>query len=1168
MRNLLLFLSLFMSLSQMAWANSPDALYQQSSSFYAYAYGNDPTCPNFNNGSADVIVFGAVAPISYLWSNGATTDSLRNLSQGTYTVTITDGTGSSVRETVTLSNTSGIYPSIEINRQPGCPSFNNGEMGIYAVYGGVAPYTYRWSNGATTTSINNLTEGNYSITVTDANGCTGTSDFTLLNGSGYVSVTPIDFPSCPNFNNGILEVDYAYNLTPPFTYLWNTGATTQRISNLTQGSYEVTVTDINGCKAEQVGFLYDTNIYTYIAINQAPTCPSYNNGSIVAYIYGGVAPFTYLWNNGATTETLSNLTEGDYSVTITDANGCTTQSTQYLVNSTPLVYVQTLKEPTCPNFNDGVIEFAAFYGGIAPYTFLWSNGATTSSISNLTQGNYTLTATDANGCQAVQSTQLFNASLFVYAGATHQPTCPTFNNGSATVFQVANGVAPFTYLWSNGSTTATINDLTEGFYGVTVSDANGCQGVAAAHLVKSNPFYANLVINQNVSCGTGTNSGEVEVESIYGGIAPYTYLWNNGATTSLIGGLGTGTYTVTITDGTGCAAEFSIPLINQGLHLFANATQEPTCPNFNNGVAEVISIFGGVAPYTYLWSNGATTSTITNLTNGVYTVTVTDSGGCTGEGITYLFGSTPFVFTTPVQMPTCPNFNNGEAEVLFAFNAVPPFSYQWSNGATTASATNLTAGVHFVTFTDASGCSVIDSVMLFDSGLMPIIGGTDPTCPNNNDGSIELLYTLGGTAPYTYLWSNGATTTSLNNLPLGNYFVTVTDATGCTGEGGIGLFNTSIWSFTYPIQQPNCANSNDGSAGVFALGHAPFTYLWSTGATTDTIGGVAPGTYFVTVTDFKGCAIVDSIILYPLMNGGTATFNFVVQGNTAHFHSSSSYAMYMTWNFGDGHTMNNLNHTPSHTYTQAGTYTVTLTCQDSCGNTTSRTATVDIGNFVSLDAKVFLQANYNPTIGFMDDFIRSSDLIPLNEPYSATYNHISNSNETVTKAVLDNTTFPAVVDWIFVELRDATNPSNLIATRAGLLLQNGKIVDTDAISALRFSNVQPNDYYVAVRHRNHLGFRTASSIPFAQTITNLDFTTSAIALNGTIPMATNNGIRMMISGDANSDGSIDAFDTIMWENQNGTFDNYDRADYNLDGSVDAFDSVLWELNNGKFEELD
>lgn len=423
-------------MSQFNWAST------QTAQFYAYVYGTNPTCPNFNNGKADLIVFGTVAPVTYLWSNGATTDSLRNLTQGAYNVTITDAMGFSLVETVTLSNISGIYPLIEIVRQP----------------------------------------------------------------------------SCPNFVNGAVRVNS---------------------------------------------------------------------------VFGGTAPFSYLWSNGATTKAISSLSEGDYNVTITDANGCSTQLTQSLIKYYPYVYIQTTQPPTCPTFNNGIVEFVAYPGAVPPFTFLWNNGATTSSINNVSQGNYTLSVTDANGCLSSQTTFVTNSAVDIYAYPAQNLTCPSYNNGIISVLHVLNGVPPYSYLWSNGATTNTIDNLTEGNYQLTVTDANGCTGVSSVFLQKSISFYAYLDINQNVSCANGANNGEVEVEvkGIFGGNAPYTYLWNNGFTTSIISNLSVGTYTVTITDANGCKADFSISLINQGLYPSTTVTQQPTCPNFDNGTAEVLGVW-------------------------------------------------------------------------------------------------------------------------------------------------------------------------------------------------------------------------------------------------------------------------------------------------------------------------------------------------------------------------------------------------------------------------------------------------------------------------------------------------------------------------------------------------------------------------------------------------
>lgn len=228
------------------------------------------------------------------------------------------------------------------------------------------------------------------------------------------------------------------------------------------------------------------------------------------------------------------------------------------------------------------------------------------------------------------------------------------------------------------------------------------------------------------------------------------------------------------------------------------------------------------------------------------------------------------------------------------------------------------------------------------------------------------------------------------------------------------------------------------------------------------------------------------------------------------------------------------------------------------------------GQGISLAAKAILEGAFDNTTGKMSNYYGSSNLLPTAQPYS-NFTHLGSGGETTASTILTaNAGDNSIVDWIFLELRDKNNASNRLYTRVGLLQKDGDIVDMDGVSPITFSSATADNYYIAVRHRNHLGFRTANTVALSNVPMVLNFTNNTIALNGSTPttlVATNT--YAMVSGDANKDGSIDAFDTIDWEAQNGLFDNYLlNADYNLDGSVDAFDSILWELNNGKFEELD
>jgi hypothetical protein len=253
------------------------------------------------------------------------------------------------------------------------------------------------------------------------------------------------------------------------------------------------------------------------------------------------------------------------------------------------------------------------------------------------------------------------------------------------------------------------------------------------------------------------------------------------------------------------------------------------------------------------------------------------------------------------------------------------------------------------------------------------------------------------------------------------------------------------------------------------------------------------------------------------------------------------------------------------------TYAVTSTN----GSTSIDEVTVFYECNAVVKAKVFLN-NINPNTLLMDNYVATLANFPLSDPYAngafnGSFTHVNNSTiASINQNILAVTGNDAIVDWVFLELRTGISGSTSVAyTKAALLQADGDIVDMDGVSPVKFVGATPGNYYVTIRHRNSLGFRTNSTIALSGTATNLDFTSSS-ALYGATPLyQVSSNLFVMNAGDSNADGSIDAFDTILWEQQNGLFDDYSKnADYNLDGSVDAFDTIIWELNNGKFQELD
>jgi hypothetical protein len=228
------------------------------------------------------------------------------------------------------------------------------------------------------------------------------------------------------------------------------------------------------------------------------------------------------------------------------------------------------------------------------------------------------------------------------------------------------------------------------------------------------------------------------------------------------------------------------------------------------------------------------------------------------------------------------------------------------------------------------------------------------------------------------------------------------------------------------------------------------------------------------------------------------------------------------------------------------------------------------GQGVRLAAKTLLQGAYNTTTGAMDNYFAINNLLPTAQPYS-NFTHLGSGGETTTSAILTaNNGNNSIVDWIFLELRNKNNAATRLYTRVGLLQKDGDIVDMDGTSPISFSGAAADNYYIAIRHRNHLGFRTLNAIALSNTPLSINFTNNSVALNGSTPnilVATN--VYAMVAADANKDGSIDGLDSAIWENENGNFDVYlNNSDYNHDGSVDALDSAIWEFQNGKYEEVD
>ncbi|MFM7015393.1 MAG: beta strand repeat-containing protein, partial [Bacteroidota bacterium] len=889
-----------------------------------------------NTGAATALASNGTANYTYQWNTGATTSTINNLTVGTYTVTATDANGCTATTTTNITQPTLLSVTIPSTTNVLCNGGNTGAATASST-NGTSGYTYLWNTGATTSTISNLTAGTFTVTTTDANGCTATTTTTIT----QPILLSVAIPStsnvlCNGGNTGSATAS-ASNGASGYSYQWNTGATTSTINNLMAGTYTVTVTDANGCVATISTILTQPAAIVLLGNSTSTLCGQLN-GSANIIANGGVGAFSYLWSNGGTTTSINNVASGGYVVTVTDANGCS-EATTINVGSIggPTVAITSSTNVSCYGGTNGSAQVLVS-AGTGPFTYAWlPSGGNNANATNLPAGNYSVNVTDINGCTSSASIVISQpAQLSLSIPSSNNVLCNGGSTGSITA-SASNGTAGYTYLWNTGATTSTINNLTAGTYTITATDANGCTATTNATITQPTLLSVAIPSTTNVLCNGG-NTGAATA-SASNGTAGYTYSWNTGATTSSINNLTAGTYTVTATDANGCTATTNATITQPTLLSVAiPSTTNVLCNGGTTGSATA-SASNGTAGYSYLWNTGATTSIINSLTAGTYTVTATDANGCIATTNATITQPTLLSVAIPSTTNVLCNGGTTGSATASASNGTASYTYQWNTGATTSTINNLTAGTYTVTATDMNGCTIATSIVIGQPTAMNILpGSTQASCSQAN-GSASVNVT-GGTSGYSYLWSNGQTTSIINNVLSGVYSVTVTDANGCTSNtlvnvGNIGGPSVSIANSS----NVSCFGGANGSAQVnVSAGFGPYTYAWSpTGGNTATATNLTAGNYSVNVVDANGCLSSTSILITQptaINIQPTSTQAICGQANgSASVNVSGGVAGY-NYSWSSGQTTSSINNLT------AGVYTITVTDNNGC----STSSNVNVGS--------------------------------------------------------------------------------------------------------------------------------------------------------------------------------------------------------------------------------
>ncbi|MBT6383347.1 MAG: T9SS type B sorting domain-containing protein [Flavobacteriales bacterium] len=908
----------------------------------------DVTCAGADDGDATALATGGTGTITYNWSNGGTGTSITGLSGGTYTVTAEDVNGCPDSATVVITQPlTGLTVSIDTAGDPLCSGENSGII-IASGSSGTAPYAYAWSNGDNDSVANNLTAGTYIVTVTDDNGCTGTDSATLTDPLPLFAGANSTDPTCQNSTDGT-ATGFGIQGTAPYTFEWSNGSTAQVQTGLTAGTYTVTVTDDNGCTAVTDETISPPNAFTLTMDSLDPSCNGIDDGEAYAVVTGGTGNFTFLWNTTSTNDSIFGLSAGAYSVIVTDTNNCSDTGQVNLVEPTAVsVSIIDSLDPTCDD-DDGEAEALAT-GGTGTITYTWSNGGNTAAITGLAGGVYEVIAEDANGCQDSASVTLVTAAGFVANGILIADDSCTTSVGSASVSMVG-GSAPFGFSWSNGGSSQTITGLLANTYTVTVTDNDNCTDTAVVVVDDTCGcnWNATGVVVADVDCN-GDSTGVATVT--HAGAAPtVTYVWSNGSTNDSLIGVPAGTYTVTVTDVNGCTDTSEVDITQPGSAVTASisSTSSPTCAGGNDGQAVAVG-GGGTSPYSYLWTNGETTDTAFALTAGTHTVTITDDNGCFQTASTTISDGTTVAVTLSTTNSFC-FFCTGTATATVSGGSTP-YIYTWSSGQidTSNSTTNtqnaLCSGIYQVTVTDDDGCSGADTATVSDL-FTPTISTsvTDANCFGDCDGEVVASYTCFSCDPLEWFVFPDTTTVintgdTFSNVCAGTYLLRLETGFGCIRFDTVIVGEPTDLILTMDTLNSGCGGSGTGQASVSVSGGtAPYSYVWNTAATTDTISNLTAGTYSVIVTDSHGCLDTGFVVI-TAPSGFTAEANWISDASCNGGNDGMAYATPLggtnppyDYSWSNGSSTNNSFTNDTVSFLVAGIYTVTITDDSGCVDT-------------------------------------------------------------------------------------------------------------------------------------------------------------------------------------------------------------------------------------------
>lgn len=834
-------------------------------------------CYGESTGSIDLLVSGGVSPYTYLWSNGSAAATVSNLPAGSYSVTVTDSKGCTVLYTYSVAQPpSAVTGSVTSQVNVSCRGEADGNVTALGA-GGTPPYEYAINGGAYGSSgtFTGLSAGNHIVLIRDHNLCTYNLPVTITEPAAPLSGTVVSFLDVACFGNSTGNMTIAGNGgTPPYTYSLDGGAYQPAglFGNLPAGVHTVTIRDLNQCQ-----FILPLTIsqpaspLTVSASKTDLTCRGVPTGTALAAGAGGTQPYTYSWNTSPvqTGPAAAGLSAGTYTVTVTDANGCT-ETTSVAVDqpAVSISAVATVTDAACFGSTTGSVDLSVS-NGVVPVTYLWSNGSADEDIEDLSAGIYTVSVTDTKGCKTVATATVGQPEKISGTIIVTNAACQGGDSGYANL-SVSGGVPPYTYLWSNGATTEDADTLSAGTYTVEITDANGCTASVSCIISQPASTLGGSIISQTNASEYGTNTGSVTVSGT-GGSGSYDYRINGGPyqPSGTFNLLYAGIHTVTIRDGGICTFLLTVVITQPSVSLSARIVSQSNVLCYEGETGSVtVTGWGGTAPYAY------SIDEVTFSDSGIFTLLGAGRDTIVVRDALDEIYRLPFEIAEPEPLSIalvktdalCRGGATGTATVTVA-GGTGPYIYEWNTNPaqTTAVATGLISGTYMVSVTDINGCNITGEINIYQpyEDLTVTITPSDPRCAGGLNGSATAVIS-GGTGPYSFSWDTDPVQSeaTATGIGAGNYTVSITDFNGCTASGSVTIADPEPVSLEYTTSIASCPDSDDGSVTLDVTGGAPpYNFIWSDNATTQNRTNLKPGPYSVVVTDQNSCAAsIDAVV--------------------------------------------------------------------------------------------------------------------------------------------------------------------------------------------------------------------------------------------------------------------------------------------------------------------